>query len=46
MCVGNFNRETLEELFIDGVEERLFLGEVFDSPGRLLDGTVKPVELL
>ena len=43
--VGDLDGKTLEELFVDGVEEVLFLGEVADGGGGALDGGVEAVQL-
>ena len=39
--VGDLDAESLEEPFIDGVEERLFLGEIGDGGGGIFDCAIE-----
>ena len=43
--VGDFDEETLEELFIDGVEKVLLVREAPDSGDGTLDGDVRGVQV-
>ena len=44
MCVGSLDGKALEKLFINGVEEMLFLGVVADSHGNLFNGDIKVIQ--
>ena len=44
--VGYLHREALKELFIDSVQEFLFLGELFNCSRGLFNRHVEPIELL
>src|SRR5437763_15978073 len=44
--VGDLYREALKKLFIDSVQEFLFLCEVFDGARSLFNGYVKAIQLL
>ena len=44
MSIGNLYRETLEELFINGIEEALFLGEIIYSGRSRLNSDIEAVK--
>src|SRR5438067_42921 len=44
--IGDFDREALEEFFVNGIQEFLLLGKILNDGGGTLDGDVEAVEFL
>ena len=44
--IGDLHRKSLEELFVNGIQEVLLFGVFRYGVGRRLDGSIKPVEVL